>query len=99
MKKILPVLLFTIVSLLPLSANAARPWTLKQGVLVCPTEQDYKLQVKSATQGINDFVGGCGVTEQSFQVVMIELNMISPSHARIPGYDIDVWADHSAFTH
>ncbi|MFJ5282330.1 hypothetical protein ACIP66_00510 [Pseudomonas sp. NPDC088429] len=82
-----------------LSANAiAAPQTLKQGSLICPTEEAYDKQLKYIVQGVNKLIGGCGFTNKDYKVIVLDLNVFSASHVQVLEIDTEVWTAHESLS-
>lgn len=88
---------FSLTCFLSVSAIAA-PKTLKEGSLVCTSEEAYDKQLQYIVQGVNKLVGGCGFTNKTYQVVVIDLNLLSASQVQIVENDIAVWTAHESLS-
>ena len=94
---ILRVVVFSLGLVLSVSAIAA-PSTLKKGSLVCPSEEAYDRQLQYIVQGVSKLIGGCGFTNKTYQVVVIDLNLLSASQVQIVENDIAVWTAHESLS-
>jgi hypothetical protein len=82
-----------------LSANAmAAPQTLKQGSLICPSEEAYDKQLKYIVQGVNKLIGGCGFTNKDYKVIVLDLNVFSASQVQVLEIDTEVWTAHESLS-
>lgn len=80
---------------LVLSADAiAAPRTLKKGSLVCPSSEAYDKQMKYIAQGVNKLVDDCGLTKKAYQVIVLDLNILSASEVEVIDEGITVWTAH-----
>lgn len=94
---ILRVVVFSLGLVLSVSATAA-PNTLKKGSLVCPSEEAYDRQLQYIVQGVSKLIGGCGFTNKTYQVVILDLNLFSASQVQVIENDITVWTAHESLS-
>lgn len=84
---------------LVLSSSAfAAPRTLKEGSLICPSEESYDKQLKYIVQGVNKLVGGCGFTKKAYKVIILDLNLFSASEVQVIENDMTVWTAHESLS-
>lgn len=91
------VAMFSLSLILSASAIAA-PRTLKQGSLICPSEETYDTQLKYIVQGVNKLVGGCGFTNKDYTVIVLDLNVFSASKVQVIENDATVWTAHESLS-
>lgn len=76
----------------------AAPMTLKAGSLICPTAKAYDTQLNYIVQGVNKLVGGCGYTNKSYKVLVLDLNLFSASEVQVIEIDTPVWTAHESLS-
>ena len=78
--------------LMGLSVSAqAQQFHLKQDELICTSENAYNEQMQYLSQGVKQFVSGCGATPKEYQIVMLDFNTYSASKGRIVENGRTVW--------
>jgi hypothetical protein len=65
--------------------------TLKKGTLVCSSSDGYDTQMKYVVNNINKYAPGCGGLKQSYEVVIIDFNMLSASEVQVVETGANIW--------
>lgn len=76
----------------------AAPRTLKQGSLICSSEELYDKQLKYIVQGVNKVLSGCGITNKAYKVIILDLNVFSASEVQVIENDATVWTAHESLS-
>lgn len=88
--------MFKIILLLALSASvahAAEIYTVPADTLVCTTQEAYEEQSALFSAGLSDGVPGCGALIKPVKVVVLEMNILSPSYVRSISPVAKFWVD------
>jgi len=87
------VIISVSLSLLSTSALAQQAMYIDENSLVCVTERGWDRQYSYLSQGIEKLVDGCFVTNQKLRVVLLDMELISPSQFEIVDNGQAVWVD------
>ncbi|MEQ7917651.1 hypothetical protein ABQX22_00530 [Xanthomonas sp. WHRI 1810A] len=92
-KKLLSVLL---ISLAASTAVHAAPKMLPKDSLICASEEAYDTQIKYLANDIKKYAPGCGAAKKNFQVVIIDLNILSASEVQVIETGTNIWVSGDA---
>ncbi len=71
----------------------ASQWYVKENALVCFSERAFDEQMQYLSQGVKQFVKGCGATDKRYRIVMLDFNTFSASKAKIVENGAVIWID------
>ena len=74
----------------------ASDWYLKKGHIVCTTKAAIHEQMQYLAHDVNEAVNGCGVTDERYRVVPLDINVFDYNKVRIIELKGNVWAAHEA---
>ncbi|MNN48217.1 hypothetical protein D3C81_1626860 [compost metagenome] len=83
-----------------LAANAAHaaPRILEKGSLICESEEEFDTQMQYLAQGVTKFAPGCGSSNKAYEVVVLDLNILSATKVTVIEHGITVWVNHESLS-